>query len=383
MSLTAAQQIIDKFGSQSKLALALGTRQSTVSHWSQTGDIPKRWHSKILAAAREKELSIDPDELINTPTGDVGLVVPSAIASADLVVGEDDEAPSIACYVLSDGRRIISRTSALSAIARADDLTLGGDLKRYVKPAASYLRVDLDDELVEFRLDNVSNKKVAGITAECFLEICRAFVRARDEGKLTPRQQQLAVNSGAFLAACANVGLIALIDEATGYQYMRAEDALQVKLRAYLEDEMRPWEKTFPDELWLEFGRLTGWRGSVQQRPKYWGTLVNELVYDLLDHDVAEWLRSNKPPPRHGQNYHQWLSSHYGLKRLVEHIWMLVGMASACRTMDELRYRMGNKLGKQNFQFRMFIDPPGLGPAGHSGPTPTTRLESSFASRGD
>jgi hypothetical protein len=358
---TAADRVIRKFGSQTRLALALETRQSTVSHWSQTGDIPKRWHAKILEAASNQGLEINPGDLINLPGGVSIPTIPNAIASADMTVGDDQGVPSIACYVLSDGRRVISRTSALRTIGRADDLTLGGDLKRYVKPAAKYLRVDLDEELVEFRLDNVSNKKVAGITAECFLEICRAFVRARDSGDLTSRQQQLAVNAGAFLAACANVGFIALIDEATGYQYARAEDALQVKLRAYLEEEMRPWEKTFPDELWVEFGRLTGWRGSVQQRPKYWGMLVNELIYGLLDPDVADWLRNNAPPPRHGQNYHQYLSGNYGLKRLVEHIWLLVGLASACKNMDELRYRMAEKFGKQNFQFRMFIDPPGVG----------------------
>jgi hypothetical protein len=41
------------------------------------------------------------------------------------------------------------------------------------------------------------------------------------------------------------------------------------RIRAYLTTEMRQWEKTFPDELWLEFGRLTHWQGSVTQRPKY------------------------------------------------------------------------------------------------------------------
>lgn len=35
-----------------------------------------------------------------------------------------------------------------------------------------------------------------------------------------------------LLAACAKVGLDALIDEATGYQYDRAVDALRVKLKA-------------------------------------------------------------------------------------------------------------------------------------------------------
>ncbi|HEX9604351.1 MAG TPA: P63C domain-containing protein [Myxococcales bacterium] len=73
----------------------------------------------------------------------------------------------------------------------------------------------------------------------------------------------MAIKAGIFLSACAKVGLDAMIDEATGYQYYRAEDALRVKLKAYLADEMRKWEKTFPEDLWLEFGRLTGWKGPV------------------------------------------------------------------------------------------------------------------------
>jgi hypothetical protein len=74
-----------------------------------------------------------------------------------------------------------------------------------------------------------------------------------------------------FVAACAKIGLVAPIDEATGYQYERTEDALQFKLRLFLEEEMRKWEATFPDELWRGFARLTNWSGSIHQRTKYWG----------------------------------------------------------------------------------------------------------------
>ncbi len=175
-----------------------------------------------------------------------------------------------------------------------------------------------------------------------------------------------------FMAACSKIGLIALIDEATGYQYERAEDALRFKLSVYLEEEMRKWEKTFPDELWREFGRLTNWSGSVTQRPKYWGKLVMELVYDYLDKDVADWLRKNAPKPRHGENYHQWLSSQYGLKKLTEHLWMLVGMASACVTMRELRDKMGERFGKQAVQFTLYL-PPGI--SGLTRRIPTTPVE--------
>ncbi len=128
---------------------------------------------------------------------------------------------------------------------------------------------------------------VKGMSAETFLEICKAYVKAWSDGALeTERQREIAIQAAILLSACAKIGLIALIDEATGYQYARSGDALQIKLKVFLEDEMRKWEKTFPDELWVEFARLTNWHGSIPQRPKYWGKLVMELVYDYLDKDV-------------------------------------------------------------------------------------------------
>lgn len=360
--MTVTERVVQKFGGQSALASALGITQPAVNYWKRTGNIPAKWHAKIMRVAAERGISVTAADLVATPDEPVEVIdaLPHAVARGDLTVGDDDAAPSIAAYVLSDGRRVISRTSALGAIASAEDRSIGGDLASYVKHVAPFMRVRLEDELIEFKLDNVTHKRVAGVTAECFLEVCRAYVRARDSesGLTTERQKEIAIKANAFLSACANVGLIALIDEATGYQYQRAEDALRVKLRAYLEEEMRPWEKTFPDELWVEFGRLTNWKGSVQHRPKYWGKLVNELVYQYLDADVFEWLKNNAPPPRHGQNYHQWLTSNLGLQKLVEHIWMLVGMASACQTMTELRYRMAEKYGKQPIQMLLFIDPP-------------------------
>ena len=78
-----------------------------------------------------------------------------------------------------------------------------------------------------------------------------------------------------------------------------------------------------------------------------------------LDPDVCEWLEKHAPTPRHGQNYHQWLSSQYGLKKLIEHIWMLIGMATVCHDMRELRQRMAEKFGREGVQFTMYLPPPG------------------------
>jgi len=203
------------------------------------------------------------------------------------------------------------------------------------------------------------------MVADVLIEVCQGFVAALEASSrsdsgvdLTPRQVEIALRASMFLSACAKVGLDSLIDEATGYQYERAEDALEVKLRAYLETEMRKWEKTFPDELWVEFGRLTGWSKSVTQRPKYWGKLVIELVYEYLDRDVTKWLKENAPKPRHGQNYHQWLTSQYGLDKLVQHIYKLIGVAATCQTMTELRDKMAEIHGKQPVQYRLYLPYP-------------------------
>lgn len=222
--------------------------------------------------------------------------------------------------------------------------------------------------MVPFRLPEVEGleKAVKGLPADLFIDICQGFVTALEYHfradspypKMTPRQQQMAVKASLFLSACAKLGLEALIDEATGYQYERQDNALQIKLAAFLEGEIRKWEKTFPDELWAEFGRLTGWAGQTSKRPKYWGKLVMELIYENLDPDVAKWLKEHAPTPRHGQNYHQWLSSQYGLKKLIEHIWMVIGMARTCETMNELRDKVNGLYGKHPVQLRFYLPPP-------------------------
>lgn len=155
----------------------------------------------------------------------------------------------------------------------------GGNLGEYI--GVSSLKDHINKDLVlgesyEFEVPGTQFRG-RGITAESFLAICRGYVAALQKGDLnTQRQQEIAVSCSIILGSCAAVGLIALIDEATGYQYERAEDALQVKLRAFISDELRAWEKTFPDELWEEFGRLTNWSGpQFRHGGFYWKRVVH------------------------------------------------------------------------------------------------------------
>ena len=352
--MNPAQRVVSKFGGQSALAALLGKRQSTIQHWVKAGLIPSKWHEPVLALAKEQGIGVIPSDFILTddPLPQVP-ELPIALWRGNLPIGGQ----SLPVYVLNDGRRVISRSGASALLT---DGSAGGNFENIigVSSLSPYMPEGIRDQMIEFSISSVVNRTVMGLQAETFLDVCSVYLQARNDGALTDRQAEIAVKASMFLAACSKTGLIALIDEVTGYQYERAQDALQVKLNLYLEKEMRDWEKTFPDELWLEFGRLTNWEGAVHARPKYWGKLVLELVYGYLDGDVLQWLRENAPVPRHGRNYHQWLSSQFGLKRLTEHIWMLVGIAKTCESMPRLRERMALHFGLEPVQLTFYLRAP-------------------------
>ena len=83
-----------------------------------------------------------------------------------------------------------------------------------------------------------------------------------------------------------------------------------------------------------------------------------ELIYEALDKDVAEHLRTEKPPPRTGQNYHQWMTQGFGLRALIPHIYEVIGIAKTCDDMRELRDRVAEHYGQQEYQFTMYLKPP-------------------------
>jgi hypothetical protein len=243
---------------------------------------------------------------------------------------------SVDCYVLDTGERVISYRATVKAIADVE----GGQLLEYIDRVAirQYItKESILSDSTDFFLQG-TQLKAKGIKAEAFLDICKAYVSALASGGLTTeRQKEIAIRCSLLLSSCSYIGIIALIDEATGYQYEREDNALQIKIKAYIAEELRDWEKTFPDELWEEFGRLTNWKGPLHSRPKWWGKLVVELIYDALDPEVSQYLKDNKPSPKKGQNYHQWLTADVGLKHLIPHINQVIGIAKSCKSMKELQ----------------------------------------------
>jgi hypothetical protein len=368
----SAKRIIEKFGGQTALAELIGKRQSTVAYWAKVGTVPVKWQTMLLELAAGKGLDLQPRDFLPPvaepdlmPAGDEP--VPKATHWGDL----DIAGTTIPSYVLNTGDRVFSLKGIVVGLIGTE----GGQLAEYLKvrPLQPHLPADLmpaeNGEIPAlFKFDTGGEgiaKYALGIKVERFNDLLRAYssalvdhaLSAIDKTKLslTNRQLEIANRAVRFQQACSDIGLVALVDEATGYQYEREADALQLKLKLYLAEDMRKWERTYPEQLWVEFGRLTNWKGTIHQRPKYWGKLIMELIYGYLDPDVAKWLKENAPKPMKGQNYHQWLSSQYGLKKLTEHIWLVIGMAAACHSMKELRERMAERFGRHQVQFSLYL----------------------------
>jgi hypothetical protein len=202
-----------------------------------------RW-ARAPAELSDEEIALEAlDGEILPPEN--GALPPSPFAKfrGDLELGGN----SIDCYVLDTGDRVISMRAAVQSIAGV----VSGSLADYLAIEGLKPFIDSDLVLAETRDFHIPGTQLRGrgILAERFLEICNAYVAALQAGALrTDRQRENAIKCSIFLGACAKVGLIALIDEATGYQYVRAEDALQIKVRAFVLGR-KPFPTSFGNSL--------------------------------------------------------------------------------------------------------------------------------------
>ncbi len=142
----------------------------------------------------------------------------------------------------------------------------------------------------------------------------------------------------AIMTAFAKTGLIAVIDEVTGYQDDRDRNELQKILSQYISEELLPWAKRFPDEFYKQMFRLKGWDYKEKAKPGYAGTLTNEYIYKYLPCGVLDELRNKTPKSTAGNKinrYHQHLSEKTGIAHLDKHLQQTIALMKASDNWEE------------------------------------------------
>lgn len=247
------------------------------------------------------------------------------------------------CHVVDDGRRLLTQREVVRLISGGRK---SGNLGRYLERIPVFN--DYRPEPIPFRVPAVS-QPAFGYEGTDLVEICERYLDARAQGVLKPTQQRLAQMAETVVRACAKVGIVALIDEATGYQAVRAKNALQLKLQAFIADDMQEWARMFPDEFWLELARLEGIRYSPRARPLRWGKYVMAFVYDAIDEEVGAELRALNPNPHYRRNHHQWLKQ-FGRDRVHDQIQRVIAIMKLCDQMKDFERKFAHVFQRRPLQ---------------------------------
>ncbi len=130
-------------------------------------------------------------------------------------------------------------------------------------------------------------------------------------------------------------------------RFGRYEPGLQVKLAAYLGEQLTEWAMMFPPEFWAGLDRLYGVkREDPTERPLYYAQCV-QLVYDTMDPEVYAAMKLRVPEPqKSGMKQHQALSP-FGRDQTLKHVWRCIGHMDSCTSGPEWRHLLRDVYGRQ------------------------------------
>jgi P63C domain-containing protein len=249
------------------------------------------------------------------------------------------------CHVLNDMRRVFTQREIVRIISGGRE---SGNIQRYLDGNPLISNDFHAGRTFPFRIPGQPTI-ATGWEATGLIEICEKYLEAKEQNLLKRNQFHLAVQASIVMRASAKTGIIALIDEATGFQKFRAKRDLQIKLQAFIAEDMQDWARMFPDEFWFELARLEGIKYSPRSRPLRWGKYIMAFVYDAIDSDVGKKLREINPEPHKGKNHHQWLKD-FGRDQVHDQITKVVTIMKLCRDMKEFTSKFAVVFKKSNPQ---------------------------------
>ena len=213
--------------------------------------------------------------------------------------------------VLEDGKRVITQNAVFKALGRpqrGNSRVINTPVFMDAKNLQSFISEDLKGAINKIEYIDKNGKKQDGFDVTILPLVSDLYLKARQEGVITkPNQLITAQKAEILVRSLAKVGIIALVDEATGYQYQREKTELQAILKAFISDEILKWQETFQLSFYKEIFRLWGvpfTPQNIKRKPMFIGKLTNELVYKKLPKGVfvLDKLKA-KTPKTEGGNY--------------------------------------------------------------------------------
>ncbi|MCK0098609.1 P63C domain-containing protein [Qipengyuania sp. S6317L1] len=270
--------------------------------------------------------------------------LPSARYAGALSLGDAE----IGCAVLEDGTRLLTQSDMMRALGRARQAKGRGfydaDVNLPAFLTAKNLKEFIPRDLyvtssqIEFTMPN--GQKAFGYRAELLPQVCEVYLEARDAGALVQSQMHVAKQADLLVRSLAKVGIVALVDEATGYQRDRGHDALRLLLEKYIAEGLQKWIHTFPDSFFAELDRLYDNAPTTpRSRPQYYGKFINKYIYDPIEHGYVKAKLNELNITDEGKRkarFHQWLTDE-GRTILTRQIGKVEGVMEMCDDIDHFK----------------------------------------------
>jgi hypothetical protein len=182
----------------------------------------------------------------------------------------------------------------------------------------------------------------SGYRAELLPAVCKIYTMTFRQKSLLPEQEAIFLRCLEIQEAFANLGIIALVDEATGYQEQRERDELQKLITLYLLDVPGPWQTTFSHEYYQEAYRLhkLKYQAGQTSHPPIIGAFTKRAIYDWLPPGVYEELcrRNPRVPSEHGsrriRKHHQHLTKDIGREQIIAQLRIVLYLMRASGSLE-------------------------------------------------
>lgn len=251
----------------------------------------------------------------------------------------------IPCYVLEDETRVLSQRGLIAGLGMVKGSTRSGDDQLTVLANGLLEKSLIANDLavviknpIQFKPPH-GGRAAYGYPATVLADLCEAVLAARSKGLLDGRQANLAKQCEILIRGFARVGIIALVDEVTGFQRYRDKANLAKILEAFVAKEIQPYVKTFPPEFYEELFRLYHLpyppAGNKSWRPQFFGVITNEVVYARLAPTLIPELKKIASKAERKAKLHQALTHDIGHPRLKEHLASIVAIQKLSNSPEE------------------------------------------------
>jgi len=286
--------------------------------------------------------------------------IPDASYQGELSIGDVE----LDCYVLDDRRRLFHKQEMANILGLKSQ---GGSAflrtmtrKGIASTISSELQEKIDNPI---KFKSLSGVQTHGYEASTLIEVCDTIIEADIQDKLAESQKFLVRQASILIRSAAKLGIVALIDEATGFIADKRKEEYRELFKEFVAEECRDWAKEFPDQIFNMIYKLYGLKRASPnsfKHPAFFGGFIRKYIYFPLASSngaILEELDKKNPVVYinggRKHKFHQYLTEELGVDALRAHLWQVIGIGNAAKSKVDFERSFKRAFPQIGDQFEM------------------------------